>query len=130
MKSIHSFTVFDCRRGVPMLRRDLDRVRPRHCEGKGGEYKSTSDNTVYSDASGLENHLGTAKVAFYGNQETIDPEQIPVGPMDRQSVHVTEPTIIFYAINTYSVHSSSPAQSDACGFLILASILRNRKSAP
>lgn len=48
--------------------------------------RSTSDAIVYSDASGLEDHLGVAVVALDANLEVVGSEQIQVGPMDRWSV--------------------------------------------
>ncbi|KAG2000761.1 hypothetical protein GB937_010863, partial [Aspergillus fischeri] len=59
----------------------------------------TSDIVVYSDVSGREGHLGAAVVALNSNLETVESQQIQVGPMDRWSVHVAELIGIFYAIS-------------------------------
>jgi ribonuclease HI len=61
--------------------------------------RSTSDIVVYSDASGREGHLGAAVVALDGNLETVESQQVQVGPMDRWSVHVAELIGIFFAIS-------------------------------
>jgi ribonuclease HI len=54
---------------------------------------------VYSDASGRKGHLGAAVVVLDGNLETVESQQIQVGPMDRWSVHIAELIGIFYAIS-------------------------------
>jgi hypothetical protein len=61
--------------------------------------RSTSDIVVYSDASGREGHLGAAIVALDSNLETVESQQIQVGPMDCWSVHVAELIGVFYAIS-------------------------------
>jgi len=90
--------------------------------------RSTSDVIMYSDASGLEDHLGAAVVALDENQETVQSEQIQVGPMDRWSVHVAELIGIFYAISMVFklAHQRS---SGAYGRPMTATILCDSKSA-
>jgi hypothetical protein len=61
--------------------------------------KDRSDIIVYSDASGCEDHLGTAIAALNDNEEVMESQQVQVGPMDRWSVHVAELIGIFYAVD-------------------------------
>ena len=73
--------------------------------------QSTLDIVVYSDASGREGHLGAAVVALDSNLETVESQQIQVGPMDRWSVHVVELIGIFYAISTVFKVAHQPSES-------------------
>lgn len=60
--------------------------------------RSTSNVVVYSDASEHKGHLGAAVVALNGNLETVESQQIQVGPMDWWSFRIAELIGIFYAI--------------------------------
>lgn len=61
--------------------------------------RNMSDIVVYSDASGREDHLGTAIVALNDQEEVVESQQVQVGPMERWSVHVAELIGIFYAVD-------------------------------
>ncbi|KAI3094034.1 hypothetical protein CBS147333_10045 [Penicillium roqueforti] len=90
--------------------------------------RSTSDAIVYSDASGLKDHLGVAVVALDANLEVVGSEQIQVGPMDRWSVHVAELIGIFYAISMV-FRLAHQRSSGAYGRPTTATILCDSKSA-
>ncbi|KAI2732880.1 hypothetical protein DTO013E5_9601 [Penicillium roqueforti] len=67
--------------------------------GRADSVRNMSDIVVYSDASGREDHLGTAIVALNDQEEVVKSQQVQVGPMERWSVHVAELIGIFYAVD-------------------------------
>ncbi|XHF99701.1 hypothetical protein AWENTII_013004 [Aspergillus wentii] len=90
--------------------------------------RSTSDVVVYSDASGLKDHLGAAVVTLDENLEVVESKQIQVGPADRWSVHVAELIGIYYAINMV-FRLAHQRLRDARGRQPTATILCDSKSA-
>ncbi|KAI3047626.1 hypothetical protein CBS147353_11740 [Aspergillus niger] len=55
--------------------------------------------TVFSDASGQQNHLGAAAVALNGDLKASEWRQVSIGSMEHWSVYAAELMAIFYAIS-------------------------------
>lgn len=55
--------------------------------------------TVFSDASGQQNHLGAAAVALNGNLQASESRQVSIGSMEHWLVYAAELMVIFYVIS-------------------------------
>ncbi|KAK9594981.1 hypothetical protein V6Z93_010714 [Aspergillus fumigatus] len=91
---------------------DIEPDREKAKENTAARQKAAGV-TVFSDASGQQNHLGAAAVALDQDGNIIQSRQICVGSMEHWSVYAAELMAIYYAISL--VYQISQKKQEALG---------------